>query len=505
VTRSFQIKSLLAPLALIALVCCSSVLVAESPLTASQQPSGSGDGAWTITVGKSMVIDSPLPIERISLADGALADAVGIGPKEVLIIGKAPGETSLIVWQNNGSRLVYDLSVRMSPVKLDAAKQQILREFPDNDINLTVDNDTAFVRGSVKDTVAADRVMAIASTLGKSVNLLRVDVPAAESQILVKVRFANVARSASTELALNLASTAFNQISSVGTGSALIGAKGFADLTLSGAANIFLFRPDLDLAAVLKALQTKNLLEMLAEPTVPAINGKQASFVAGGEFPFPMVQPGSAGGTVTIAWREFGVRLNFLPIITPRGSIRLQVSPEVSSLDYSRAVTVQGTTVPSIATRRVQTEIELESGQSFVIAGLIDNQVSEAFSKIPGLGDIPVLGKLFQSRSTSRNNNELLVIVTPEIVRPIPAAGAVPELKYPKPFMTTNTDVPIRHPGIDKTGEAPVNPQQTMPVEQYIRQEKQMRGEAPASGPSNTPSEAPAAAVAPAPAAPASK
>jgi pilus assembly protein CpaC len=393
----------------------------------------------------------------------------------------------------------------MSPMKLDAAKQQIIREFPDADINVTVDNDTAFVRGSVKDTVAAERVMAIASTLGKSVNLLRVEIPPAESQILVKVRFANVSRSASTELAANLASTAFNQITSVGTGSTLIGSKGFSDLTLSGAANIFLFRPDLNLAAVLKALQSKNLLEMLAEPTVPAINGKQASFVAGGEFPFPMVQPGSAGGTVTISWREFGVRLNFLPTITPRGSIRLQVAPEVSSLDYSHAVTVQGTTVPSIATRRVQTEIELESGQSFVIAGLIDNQMTDSFSKVPGLGDIPILGKLFQSKSTTRNNNELLVIVTPEVVRPIPAGGAVPELNYPKPFMAPNTNAPMRHPGIDKTGAAPANPEQTMPVEQYIRQEKQMRGDNSA-GPSNTVPEAPAVpAAAPVPAPPASK
>lgn len=476
-TRIFQFKSVWPVAAFAALVCCSSILVAESPLTTSQQQSGSGTGAWTITVGKSMVIDSPLPIERISVADGALADAVGIGPREVLIIGKAAGETSLIVWQNNGSRLVYDLTVRMSPLKLDAVRAQIAREFPDSDVNVSVDNDTAFVRGAVKDTVSADRVMAIAATLGKTVNLLRVEIPPVESQILVKVKFANVDRSATSDLALNLASTAFNQFTQAGTGS-LIADGGLDKITAGSGVNVFLFRPDLNLAATLRALQSKNLLEMLAEPTVPAINGKQASFVAGGEFPFPMVQPGAQGGTVTISWREFGVRLNFLPLITPRGTVRLQVAPEVSSLDYTHAVTVQGTTVPALATRRVQTEIELESGQSFVIAGLIDNQTSESLSKVPGLGDIPLLGKLFQSKSLSRNNSELLVIVTPEIVRPIPAGSPVPDLNYPKPFMAPNTSGPVRHPGIDKTGAAPANaPVQTMPVEQFIQQDKQLRGD----------------------------
>jgi pilus assembly protein CpaC len=223
-------------------------------------------------------------------------------------------------------------------------------------------------------------------------------------------------------------------------------------------------------------LESKSLLEMLAEPTVPAINGKQAFFTAGGEFPFPMIQPGAAGtgAVVTLSWREYGVRLNFLPIITPRGTIRLQVQPEVSSLDYTHSVTIAGFTVPALSTRRVQTEIELESGQSFVIAGLIDNQTNETLSKVPGIGDIPILGKLFQSKNVSRSNTELLVIVTPEIVRPIPADQAAPELKFTKPFMPSNTDTPMRQPGMDKTGPVPVNPPvPTIPIEQLLQQQKQ--------------------------------
>ena len=226
--------------------------------------------------------------------------------------------------------------------------------------------------------------------------------------------------------------------------------------------------------AAIQALASKSLLEMLAEPTVPAINGKPASFVAGGEFPFPMVQPGSNGSSsvITISWREYGIRLNFLPIITPRGTIRLQVAPEVSSLDYTHAVTVAGTTVPALSTRRVSTEIELQSGQSFVIAGLLDNQTTDNFSKIPGIGDIPILGKLFQSKTISRTNSELLVIVTPEIVRPIPEGQPVPDLNYPQTFLPNNTTAsPLHHPGMSTTGAVPVTPPtHTVPLEQLVQQ-----------------------------------
>ncbi len=453
-----------------------------------QSPGASNQSAsiekWTVTVGKSLVMDSPLPIDRRSVADGNLADAVAIGPKEVLINGKAPGETSLIVWQKGGSRLLFDLSVRMSPSRIEAVRQQIAREYPDDDINLTFDNDSVFLRGTVKDVVSAERVLAIASTLGKVVNLLRVEIPPAESQILVKVRFTSVDCSASRDLAAGFANGSFNQTTAIGTGNP-ISTDGGRSFTLTDAVNIFLFRRDINLLATIKALESKSLLETLAEPTVPAINGKPASFLAGGQFPFPMIQPGSngSGTAITLAWREYGVRLNFLPVITPRGTIRLQVAPEVSSLDYAHAVTLQGFTVPGLATRRVDTEIELESGQSFVIAGLIDNQTTQNLSKIPGIGDIPVIGKLFQSKSVTRNNGELLVIVTPEIVRPIPSGQPIPDLNYPQPFMSPNTTTALRQPGMDKTGPVPVNPpSKTMPLEQLLQIQKQNQGDLSPAG-----------------------
>jgi pilus assembly protein CpaC len=425
-----------------------------------------------VTVGKSLALDSPLKITRLAAANSELIESIAIGPKEVLINGKLPGETSLVVWLENGTRLTYDLIVRASPQRLIAVREQVARDLPGGEVDITLDNDTAFVRGRVKDMFSAERVMAIASTLGKTVNLLRVDIPPVEPQILLHVKFATVDRSASSDLGLDLASTAFNQTTAVGTGSP-ISQTGGPPFSLSQAVNLFLFRRDLNLAAAIHALEAKRQLQLLAEPNLMVINNTAARFVAGGEFPFPMVQPGVGSSSVTIAFKEYGIKLGFLPVVTPRGTIRLQVAPEVSTLDYTNSVTVAGTTVPGTSTRRVQTEVELDSGQSFVIAGLLDNTTTESLSKIPGIGNIPLLGKLFQSRSISRNNSELLVIITPEIVRPIAVGQPVPALQFPSPFTPpVGPDQPSQ-PGIDKTGPVPVHPPaDSMPFEQLLQQQK---------------------------------
>jgi pilus assembly protein CpaC len=443
-----------------------------------------GPGKLVVTVGKSLIIDSPTKIQRISVANGELIEAVAVNPKEVLINGKAPGETSLIVWQEGGNRLLYDLTVRLSPLRLDAVRQQLARDFPNEDINVTFENETAFVRGTVKDVIAADRAMAIAASLSpKTVNLLRVEVPPVEQQVLLRVRFCDVDRTASLDLGVSFASGAFNQSTAIGTGQFAGPTVNTAGtVTLSDMLSVLLFRKDLNLAASIKALEAKNLLETLAEPNLLAINGKEASFLSGGEFPFPMVQPGLGGNTVTIAFREFGIRIKFLPRITPRGTIQLQVAPEVSSLDFGNAVIFEGTTIPAMATRRVQTEVELESGQSFVIAGLLDNSLTQTISKIPGLASIPLLGKLFTSKNIKRSNSELLVIVTPEVVRPIPVGQPVPALNMPETFMTKNTDGEMYHPGIDKTGPVPVKPpSESIPIEELIQQRKEGQAAPPAN------------------------
>ena len=405
-----------------------------------------------LTVGKSMLLDSIHPMERVSVGLGGFAEVTAVSPSEVLLSGKAPGETSLIIWQDDGSKLYYDVAVRPSRFlannRIELADRQLQEELPGQNVNLTMQDDTLFLRGQVKDVTSAERAYTIASTLGKAVNLLYVDVPPAEQQILLKVKFASVDRSISSQLGVNLFSTgAANTMGSVGTEQfnppTFTNPAGASPVTasLSDALNLFLFRPDLNLGATIKLLESRGLLEVLAEPNVLAQNGKQASFVAGGEFPYPVVQGSTGGGSaaVTIQFREFGVRLSFVPTITPRGSISLRVAPEVSALDFTHGLTVNGFSVPAITLRKLDTAVELNEGQSFAIGGLLDNRVTDTVDKVPFLGDLPILGKFFQSKSHEKENTELIVIVTPEIVRPIPQGAPLPHLKYPVPFMDTNT------------------------------------------------------------------
>ena len=452
--------------------------------TSAQEHGTSAARDLFVTVGKSLVVDSPINIQRISVANGDFAEALAVNPREVLVNGKSAGETSMIIWQQGGNRLFFDLTVRPSNTKVSAIQQQIDREMPGQDIKVSFENETAFLHGTAKDLTSVDRAVAIATTLGKTVNLLHVNVPPTESQVLLKVRFADVDRAALQDLGLNLLSTgATNTIGRVTTGQftppLITGNPGAPPtITYTDLLNIFLFRPDLNLGATIKALESRNLLQILAEPNVLAINGKNASFLAGGEFPYPTLQGGGGGlGAVTIQFREFGVRINFTPVITPRGTIRLQVTPEVSSLDFANGLVFQGFTIPALSTRRVQTEIELEEGQSFVIGGLLDRRVTEQLSKIPGLGDVPLLGKLFTSRSLNKTNTELLVMVTPQLVRPIPKGQSVPEIKMPrKPLDAEYTTAP-QNPGMDVTGPVPVKPPvDTIPVEQLIQNQKALPG-----------------------------
>jgi pilus assembly protein CpaC len=473
-----------------ALVVIGSLLASSFAGAAESQQRESPNDLF-VNVGKSVIVNSSLPIERVSVGFGDVAEATAVGPQEVLVNGKAPGETSLIIWQQGGGKLFFDVTVQpgrfANNSRLDALRRQITKELPGQKIDLSIENDLVFVRGTVKDLTSADRAVAIASAMGKPVNLLYVDVPQPEAQILLKVKFASVDRSTSNQLGINIFSTgAANTIGSVTTGQfspPVISSSGGSSggggvsnngvtVTLSNALNLLFFRPDLNLGATIQALETKGLLQVLAEPNVLAQNGKQASFLAGGEFPYPVVQGAGAGGTnaITIQFRQFGVRLNFIPTITPRGTIQLQVAPEVSALDYANGLTIQGFTVPGVSVRNVSTEVELAEGQSFAIGGLLDNRETQALNKIPFIGDIPVLGKFFQSRSRTKQNTELMVIVTPELVRPIPAGQPVPELNYPVPFLKPNTGKPMATPGQSVTGPVPVTPPTpSMPVETLIK------------------------------------
>ena len=436
----------------------------------------------TVTVGKSVLVDCAHQIQRVAIGLGDFAQAQAVTPTEILLNGKAAGETSLIIWEVGGERQFFNVTVRppsvLSSDRLEGLRRELRTELPGQTIKVSTENGNVFLRGTVKDLGSSQRAVDIASTAGKVVNLMDVVVPQSDPQILLKVRFASVDRSLERQLGINFFSTGFgNVIGAITTGqfsppgvSLPSGGTSSSTATLSNGLNIFGFLPGLDLGATLQALESKGVVEVLAEPNVLAINGKQASFLAGGEYPYPVVQGTSAGGAgaVTIMFKEFGVRLNFLPVITPRGTIRLQVAPEVSSLDFSNAIEVSGFNVPAINTRKVKTEVELADGQSFAIGGLLDNRDNETFEKIPFLGSIPIIGKFFQSTQRTRNNTELIVIVTPEVVSPIAAGTPLPELKYPTKFLPPNSNIPMYTPDAKTAANTMAPAPAAVPVQTLI-------------------------------------
>ena len=477
--------------ALSVFLCAESGLKAQTPTTDSLPggvPVADSTNELAVAVGKTVLIDTARPIQRVSIGLGDIAEATAVNPTEIMINGKVPGETSLIIWDTRGGRQFFNVTVRASSAittdNLDGIRRELAMELPGSNLKVTSENNMVFLRGTVKDLNGSARAVQIASSGGKVVNLLNVDVPPAEPQILLKVRFASVDRSKEKQLGINIFSTGLgNTLAGITTGqfsppSVTAGSAGTAASASTGnELNLFAFFPGLNLGATIQALETKGVVELLAEPNVMAVNGKEASFLAGGEYPYPVAQGSSSGAAaITIMFKEYGIRLNFIPTITPRGTIRLQVAPEVSALDFTNAVTISGFEVPAITSRKVKTEVELSDGQSFVVGGLLDKTENETFQKIPFLGDIPVLGKFFQSMTRTKNDTELIVIVTPEIVNPIAAGSALPELKYPTPFMPTNSGIPMHTPDDKNPGNTPPPPPATIPVEKLI---ESMRPEAP--------------------------
>jgi pilus assembly protein CpaC len=430
-------------------------------------------------VGKTVLVDCALPIARVAIGQGNIAEVHATGPTEVMVQGKAVGETTLIIWDSRGGRQFFNVTVRASASaehdNLDSIRRELKTELPGDSLRVSSENGAIFLRGTVKDLNSSDRAVKIASTGGKVINLLNISVPASDPQILLKVRFISVDRTKSSQLGINIFSNGFgNTVGGISTGSLTTATpNGSTGATVAGGTlptNLSVFYPGLNIGATIQALQTIVGAQVLAEPNLLAANGKQASFLAGGEYPYPVVQGGGAGtaATVTIMFKEYGVRLNFLPTITPRGTIRLQVAPEVSALDFTNAVEISGFDVPAITTRKVKTEVELADGQSFVIGGLLDNTESQTFQKIPFLGDIPILGKFFQSMQKTKANTELIVIVTPEIVAPIPAGSPLPELKFPAKFLPPNSGVPMNTPDAKTSANTPAPAQPTMPVEKLV-------------------------------------
>jgi pilus assembly protein CpaC len=410
-------------------------------LPSQSQPQGSVP--LRVMVGKSLLINTTEQLRRISITDGAVATALVITPTQILVHGKAPGEVSLLIWDTLERSRSFDLRV---DVDVSACTDEERRVFPDEQITVTPSRAAVVLSGHVSTEDVAKRAGELASAYSpKVVNVLTFG-PVGAQEILLQVKFAEVDRTALTQMGVNFISTgAANTIGTLTTGQ--YGGFGPQTLTPGGSStpttpptttlnnvlNLFLFRPDINFGAVIEALENKSLLQILAEPNLIAVNGKEASFLAGGQFPFPIVQPGAGFTAVTISFKEFGVRLQFTPVIMPNGNIHLHVAPEVSTLDFSNALTLSGFTVPALSTRKAETEFELQDGQSFVIAGLMDNRATDIYNKIPGLGDIPILGNFFRSKSLQKSNSELMVLCTVRRISPNAEPPAPP--KNPRPFL----------------------------------------------------------------------
>ena len=412
--------------------------------SSAQSPEG-GPAPLRVMVGKSLLINTTERLKRVSVTDPNVADAIVVTPTQILVHGRSPGEVSLLIWDEAERSRSFDLRV---DVDVTACAEEIHRIFPEERIEVSPSRAAIVLSGHVSTEDVAKRAGMIAQAYSKNVVNVLTFGPVGTQEVLLQVKFAEVDRTAVQQLGVNFLSTGAGntigtsttqQFSSFGpqqvtdTVPRPSGTPFTSSETIQDALNLFLFRPDIHLGAVIKALEQKNLLQILAEPNLIAMNGKEASFLAGGQFPFPVVQPGAGFTAVSIQFKDFGVKLAFTPVIMPNGDIHLKVAPEVSTLDFTNSLTISGFVVPALTTRKAETEFEMQDGQSFVIAGLMDNRVTNLYSKIPGLGDIPILGNLFRSRSLQKSNSELMVLVTARKISPDKVAPPLP--KYPRQFL----------------------------------------------------------------------
>lgn len=412
----------------------------------------------TLMAGRGELLQFRNDVQRVAIAEPKIADAVVVSPREVMVNAKTPGNTTLVIWESGSTPLRYNIRVDSDTTSLESLRRE-LKSIAGASIALTGNEQTLVLTGTAKDAEQSKKAAALASTYAKTVTNLIQTPPAPDPrQILLQVKFATVDRIALSQLGFNYFSRNDTTLGSMTTqqfqqprfSQLQFQNQRFSNTTvsISDFLNLFVFRPDLNIGATIRALQGRNLLQILAEPNLIAVEGKEASFLAGGQFPFPTITTtptsGATAPVITVQFKPFGVQLGFTPTLTETGSIRLKVRPEVSSLDFANAVTLQGFLIPAITTRSAETEVVLKDGESFAIAGLIDNRVEQILNRLPGLGDIPIIGHLFRSRSTRKTADELLVVITPRFVRPLS-----PEEQAKLPGMVE----PFLPPGAEKKAE----------------------------------------------------
>ena len=401
-----------------------------------------------LTVGRSTVLSTPFDVVRLAVTDPAIADATVVAPREVLIDGKGPGTVSLILW-GASQRKQYEVIVEPG---VSVLQQQMKQLFPLEDINVGFSQEAIILSGKVSNNgvmLRAGEIAQATSTKLKVINLLELPGGMESQQVLLQVRIAEVNQRALRELGASIFTSAngfhntwgrtttqqfpapdFDNLESTKVNGEVVSQSG--ELNFSDFLNLFFLNTKYDLGVVIRALRNTGHFQSLAEPNLIAYNGQEASFLAGGEIPIPIVQ--GTTGTVTIEYREFGVRLKFTPTIAG-DVIRLKVSPEVSALDFANGITLSGFRVPALTVRRAQTDVELRDGQSFAIAGLLDNMSQDDTAAVPLLSSIPIIGYLFKSKAERQSQTELMVLITPRLVKPLNPDEVPPLPIMPKKFI----------------------------------------------------------------------
>lgn len=439
------------------------MIAALAPLASGQAP---GPERVNLLAGRSIVLGTPFDVSRIAVTNPAVADATVVQPREILIDGKAPGSVSLIVWGSD-RRVEYELVVDpgVSPLQ-----QQLQAIFPGEDVNASQTPESVILTGHASNNnvmLRAGEIAAAMAPKAKVLNMLQLPGGSGSQQVMLQVRVAEVTRGAVRELGVSMFTGATGYKDWMGRSTTQqFAAPGYDNLkrtesngavslegetTFSDFLNLFVFNTKYNVGALIRALRQRGFIQTLAEPNLIAYNGQEASFLAGGEIPVPVVS--GIANNVSIEWKEFGVRLKFTPTVAG-DVLRIKIKPEVSTLDFTNGVTLSGFRIPALITRRAETDVELRDGQTFAIAGLLNNLSQESRSGIPVLADLPIIGNLFKSSATKAERTELMVLVTPRLVRPLNADEVPPLPTDPGRFLGEGDDILSRPKG-DALMDAP--------------------------------------------------
>ncbi len=407
-----------------------------------------------LTVGHLVFLDTTARVQRIYIANPAVLDSYTVSPNQIVITAKAPGLSSVVVWDQNNESQVYLVS---SDIDVEALRLSIRQAMPNEDVQVNGREGKVVLTGTVGTEIISEAAVKLSTLFAKDVANSLVINAAKIKQVKLKVRIVEVDRSRLNQFGINIfnpgggttvgggttsqfpVTTSLTSGASGGGGGngALVGGN---TLTISDPLNFLFYSSKINVGLTVKDLENKQILQILAEPTITTLSGQKANFLAGGEFPFPVVE-GSSGGltSVTVQFRPFGVKLDFTPVVNIDGTIALKVAPEVSALDYTNAVVISGYTIPALSTRRAETQVVLRSGQSFAISGLLDRRTTDAMGRTPGISSIPILGQIFKSKGVTLSTSELIVIVTPTIIDPLTDPSMPDEPVMARPYMQSES------------------------------------------------------------------